>query len=733
MSEFDLLTDELFGIESCDDESRECLNLVRDALASWNITTLAVLDDENSRRAAWCSEGTVLGDSLNNLIALAACSPNDTPFYTKEENGDILDISIRLGGRPLPSGMLVARLCAVANPGAVIEELSKLLPWLRATGTSILMIGRQSESAVVSQARLRQLEQQHSAFRDEHLRIVEMNLEDSDDRLLEQRRYASKLEHEVAARTRDLTTSEAELRAIFNTAPDGIMTFNQHGIVESCNRAAISMFGYSKREVIGLHVSVLLGDSAQWILADGGCDPVPSNNVKCVDHEFVTRRRDGSTFPIHFTVSSMRVGRERLFTVCMRDVTELKKTEQLIRSQKDRLTTMNRVKSEFLANMSHEIRTPMTAILGFTDVLREKLDDPEQLEAVETIQRNWTFLLEIINDILDLSKIESGKIEVEKISVEPCQVVADIASLMRVRAIPKNLDLKVEFCGPIPRTIQSDPTRVRQILVNLVGNAIKFTKTGEVKIITQFLSNQLGSPLLQFKICDTGIGISEEQIERLFKPFSQADSSTTRRFGGSGLGLAICHRLTKMLGGEIHVKSIPGIGSTFTVTVATGDLTDVSLSDGMSEITQPRPKLHEQSSLKQLIPNCRILLAEDGPDNRRLITFLLKKAGAVVSVAENGQLAMDAALQAEKNGAPFDVVLMDMQMPVMDGYVATTKLREAGYSHPVIALTAHAMKTDRKKCLDAGCDEYTTKPIKRQELLSLIARHSGIQSSEHLP
>jgi signal transduction histidine kinase/AmiR/NasT family two-component response regulator len=389
----------------------------------------------------------------------------------------------------------------------------------------------------------------------------------------------------------------------------------------------------------------------------------------------------------------------------------------------------NRAKSEFLANMSHEIRTPMTAILGFADVLLESGNlanaPPERIEATRTIKRNGEHLVRLIDDILDLSKIESGRMTTERMAYSPCRLVAEVTSLVRVRADAKGLSLKVEYAGPVPETIQTDPTRLRQILINLLGNAIKFTEVGDVRLIIRFVNDE-HHRAMQFDVVDHGLGMTEEQVARLFQPFTQADASTTRKFGGTGLGLAISKRLAELLGGDITVaETRSGAGTRMRVTVATGPLDGVRMiADPLAATvlapdqtsgpaTGDRPRLH----------GCRILLAEDGPDNQRLIAHMLKKASAEVTVVENGQFATEAALAARDRGLPFDVVLMDMQMPVMDGYKATALLRKEGYRGPIIALTAHAMASDKEKCLAAGCDDYASKPIDCQRLLVTIGRH----------
>ena len=386
-----------------------------------------------------------------------------------------------------------------------------------------------------------------------------------------------------------------------------------------------------------------------------------------------------------------------------------------------RAEAANRAKGEFLANMSHEIRTPMTAILGFTDsMLTPDLSDSERLSAIYTIRRNGEHLLHIINDILDISKIEAGKLDVERIPCSPVHLVAEAKSLMQVRADAKNLSFSTEYVGPIPTTIESDPTRLKQILVNLIGNALKFTEVGGVRLITR-LVNDAAAPVMQFEVIDTGLGLTAPQMSTLFRPFSQADGSTTRKFGGTGLGLMISKRLAEMLGGTITVDSTVGTGSVFRVTVGAGSLQGVKLLDdpAAATIALPETATVNEDDLKLA---GRILLAEDGPDNQRLIAHVLKRAGADVMVVENGKLAVEAAGAARDEGTPFDVILMDMQMPVMDGYQATSLLRQQGYAWPIIALTAHAMPGDREKCITAGCDDYATKPINRPKLITTIRR-----------
>jgi signal transduction histidine kinase/FixJ family two-component response regulator len=409
----------------------------------------------------------------------------------------------------------------------------------------------------------------------------------------------------------------------------------------------------------------------------------------------------------------------------------LERTVNELEESNRRAESATRVKSEFLANMSHEIRTPMTAILGYADILAESLDRPEQQDAIQTVKRNASHLLAVINDILDLSKIESGKMQIEKLPTSTLAIMGDVVSLMRVRAQAKGFPLTLEYCGPIPQTVQTDPTRLRQILVNLVGNAIKFTETGDVKIAVRLAGRDTAAPKLQCEVIDKGVGMTPEQLGRLFQPFQQADASTTRKFGGTGLGLAISKRLAEMLDGDITVSSEPGKGSNFCLNIATGSLEGAVLLDQPTEAVTAAAAAPKAAAAPPVRLDCRILLAEDGPDNQRLIAFILRKAGAEVHICENGQKAMELALSTfpgwgrrqDEPKVRFDVILMDMQMPVMDGYEATRRLREESYTGPIIALTAHAMKGDMQNCLDAGCDDYLTKPIVREKFLGTIASY----------
>lgn len=396
--------------------------------------------------------------------------------------------------------------------------------------------------------------------------------------------------------------------------------------------------------------------------------------------------------------------------------------ELLLDAKKD-AEASSEAKSAFLANMSHEIRTPMSAILGYADLVMDPTQPAEErANCARVIKRNGEHLLKLINDILDLSKVEAGRMSTEQIECSPVQVVRDVQSMMRARASGKGIELAIEFDGPVPEKIKSDPTRLRQILVNLVGNAIKFTEAGGVCVRVGFEGEPFTKTAgLRFDVIDSGIGLEPEQVSRLFKPFSQADSSISRRFGGTGLGLAISSRLASMLGGKLSVTSEIGKGSTFTLTVAANMVEGAKMLDSPAEAVW-ETEAENTSKDADIKLDGRILLAEDGPDNQRLISFHLRRAGAMVDIAENGRVAVSRALLSHKAGEPYDLILMDIQMPELDGYAATAQLRKSGWTGAIVALTAHAMAGDEQKCLEAGCDGYASKPINRIALLKTCAK-----------
>jgi len=397
------------------------------------------------------------------------------------------------------------------------------------------------------------------------------------------------------------------------------------------------------------------------------------------------------------------------------------RASQINRERENHLLEINRAnqaKSAFLANMSHEIRTPLTAIIGFAEAsLDSEQTMKERLMALRTIARSGKHLLKVINDILDLSKIEAEKLEVEKIEFSLFQLMSDIESIARMQAADKGLVFRINYDFPVPKTVVSDPLRLKQVLFNLISNAIKFTDTGHVHINISCNPVQKN---LSFSVIDSGIGISERQLTNIFSAFTQEDASTSRRYGGTGLGLSLSRLLVGEMGGTIDVKSTKGVGSNFIVTLHSEHLAGadyVSNAGEMPEVVYDDQTVDMHAGSQKKLAG-RILLAEDNLDNQKLITMHLQKMGASVCTVANGKMAVDAALADS-----YDLIYMDMQMPVMDGVQAVKLLRKKNYSGAIVALTANAMKEDQQKCLNAGCDDFVSKPINRGQLYNITAKY----------
>ena len=402
---------------------------------------------------------------------------------------------------------------------------------------------------------------------------------------------------------------------------------------------------------------------------------------------------------------------------------EIEKANQQLRAAAEKSAILaeeamlaNRAKSDFLANMSHELRTPMNAIIGFAEILLSESLSEDQSHYVKTIHRSAKNLLELINDILDFSKIEAGKLSVEILDTRLDVMLEEMESMFRPMAAKKGLELAVLQCEELPQTIQTDPTRLRQCLINLINNAIKFTDQGHVYVNVSRRQKH-NKTYIQFDVEDTGIGISADKQQSVFEAFVQAEGSTARKYGGTGLGLAITRKLAGLLGGDLTVFSQPGVGSIFTLTIEAFGKASAAPEWNKYERAE---KLHTQADAPSapLATKTSVLLVEDNPVNQQLMKVILCRMGHDVTLAENGQQAVDAA-----QATAFDIILMDIQMPVMNGLEATRILRQKGIKTPVIAVTANALKGDRDLCIQAGCDDYLSKPVDKDRLAEVIARY----------
>jgi PAS domain S-box-containing protein len=399
------------------------------------------------------------------------------------------------------------------------------------------------------------------------------------------------------------------------------------------------------------------------------------------------------------------------------DVTETRNSQNALKEAKEAADAANKAKSEFLANMSHEIRTPLGAIMGFAELVGNfQNSEEERQSALQAILRNGRQLSKIIDEILDLSKVEAGKLEIEEEEIELFPFVNDVTTLLGLQAKEKGIGLKIERNGRLPSKIRTDGTKFRQILINVAGNAVKFTDRGSVTIEISAQLHPYHS-ILYVRVTDTGLGLIKEQQERIFKPFVQADSSTRRRFGGTGLGLILSRRLAQLLGGGLKLAwSEEGRGSCFEISINIGPSDKLEISE-TEEDCQNESKMRRIQKVIPRLDGTRILVVDDAPDNRLIVQKFLSHAGASVDYAEDGRTAAKLALEEE-----FDLIVMDIQMPEFDGYETISYIRRRGYTNPVIALSAHAMREDRERSISFGFNEHLSKPIDRKELLGTIRR-----------
>ncbi|MDH3320141.1 MAG: ATP-binding protein [Betaproteobacteria bacterium] len=511
------------------------------------------------------------------------------------------------------------------------------------------------------------------------------------------------------------------VRAALDTLTEGLLVIDRSYHIVLANQAIADLLGKAPEALIGTQAAGI-----EWLTADASTvDPASLPWRAALEHGNVQRNdtlrlRSASGGLRTFLVNSSPVlgagAKPGGVLVSLEDITELEEKEIELKMARDEAEAANRAKSEFLANMSHEIRTPMNAILGFTELLRRGFgkSERESTKYLNTIHNSGKHLLALINDILDLSKVEAGRLEVERIACAPHEIISQAVLELEVKVREKNIDLSFAAEGAVPASIKSDPARLRQIVLNLLGNAIKFTDSGGVRVVARLLRGE--PPRYAIDVIDSGIGIPADKMDELFEAFVQADASITRRYGGTGLGLVISRKLARALGGDVTVASEAGKGSTFTVTFDTGPLAGVPMLTAEQVVERQGPAAQAPQERWRL-PTARVLVADDGAENRELVTLVLSEQGLWVEQAENGQVAVDMVMKVG-----YDVILMDMQMPVLDGFGATRALRAKGVTTPIVALTANAMAGYEAELLAAGCDVYMTKPIDIDALLRTMAR-----------
>jgi len=535
--------------------------------------------------------------------------------------------------------------------------------------------------------------------------------------------YRQHLEELVVKRAQELSESNQQLtQTQFALARVGVgIAWNdiETGRFIYVNDAACEQLGYTREEFLALSVNDLNSDSPPEAAREVGLNILKTG--KPIRHETAHRRKDGSSYPVEVTAYAYHSVHQDVLIAFYTDITEHKRNEAELIHAKEMAEEGSRAKSTFLANMSHEIRTPLNAIAGMAHLIRRGGVNVEQTARLDKLDAASSHLMDVINDILDLSKIEAGRMVLEETRLHPEALMGNVVSMVHDRAKAKGLRITTQ-ADALPYQLLGDPTRVQQALLNFVGNAIKFTEQGGITLRSKLEQDDAESVVLRFEVEDTGIGIPPEALDRLFTAFEQADSSTTRKFGGTGLGLAINKRLAELMGGGVGVSSTPGAGSTFWFTVRLK-------KDGAAHHHVAGVDAEDaEANLRVLHAGRRILLTEDEPVNREVALMMLEDVGLVVDVAENGAEAVERVKQER-----YDLILMDMQMPVMDGLEATRQVRQLpnGGRVPIIALTANAFAEDRSACLEAGMNDFTTKPIDPAQLYLALEHWLSRHASTH--
>jgi PAS domain S-box-containing protein len=535
-------------------------------------------------------------------------------------------------------------------------------------------------------------------------------------RLVSFRRHATTLAEAHEA----LAIGEAQYRLLADTATDAIVTVDDGGRILFANPAMERLFGYSPQEVVGEPLSMLAPERDRP-RHEAVFDGVRTGRyqVSVTAARVAGLRKDGREIALELSCGEGRVGHQRFFTGILRDVSDRHAAEQALIEAREQAVEGSRLKSEFLASMSHEIRTPMNGVTGMLELLLEESLTEQQRKRVSVALGSAQALLTIINDILDLSKIEAGKLDLVPEWTDVRALVDDAVGLLKPLAADKGLQVESRCAADVPARVLADGGRLRQVLLNLTGNAVKFTDTGRVSIAVSVVASTRERVRLQCSVSDTGIGIPADQIPLVFEKFTQLEGAATRRSNGTGLGLSICRKLIGLMGGTIQVTSQPGTGSRFWF--------DLEVPCAGQERMTPTVAPQASADMSRA-RGARLLLVEDNPVNRQFALAVLKSVGAVIAVAVDGSEAVRLASEAE-----YDLILMDCQMPVMDGYEATRRIRAAGITTPVIALTANAMEGDRDRCAAAGMDDYLAKPIRPDTLRAAVAakvRRAPAQSLE---
>ncbi|MEM6799959.1 MAG: ATP-binding protein [Bacteroidota bacterium] len=556
------------------------------------------------------------------------------------------------------------------------------------------------------------------------LDIVSSTYEEQD----EERR---KKDHTVATLTQELTElnqkikddAESYVSAIMENVVDGILTFDKEGTILSVNSAAQKIFSYTEEELKGKSMNFLSKsdpeeDENRFIAA---ITSMTSGELEAYSHENSATRKDGRSFPIDLSISKMEGAHGNIFITIIKDITERVRFQEELITAKEHAEAAAIAKTNFLSTMSHEIRTPMNAVIGLTNLLIQESPRPEQLDNLNVLKFSGENLLVLINDILDFNKIEAGRIEFEEIDFSLKTVANTIKEALGVKAKEKGIGLRIYMDSALPEVVVGDPTRLSQILNNLIGNAVKFTEKGKVTVDISLQDESDEYLHVDFEVEDTGIGIPEDKLSSVFESFTQSNSTITRKYGGTGLGLSITKRLIELQGSEIQLESEVGRGSTFAFSLKMKKSSRESIEE-FHDAGEP---------LVESLSGVKVLLVEDNKVNQMVATKFLSYWGIDIDLAENGKEATEKVLEKD-----FDIILMDLHMPVMDGYTATKTIRsyeDQKYKDlPIVALTASVLQPTKNSVNEAGMTDFVSKPFKPDELNRKIARYTILKDEMEL-